>query len=176
MSRSSPAPRGFRGTPTMFRVGQNIFDGRHFTSLAGSVQRTELRCPLKGIRPSCEVPHPPTSFSPCGSLDRWQVLRELRVILCQRFFSLPSPKREITNFCPGLSHLSTALGDERSHTNHLVASFPQRSRLFWERVTRFEVRIRLSRCCKFELRSCSFLQPSPVGVTPTPSYRRASRL
>jgi hypothetical protein len=121
----------------MFRVGQNIFDGRHFTSLAGSVQRTELRCPLKGIRPSCEVPHPPTSFSPCGSLDRWQVLRELRVILCQRFFPPPSPKREITNFCPGLRHLSTTLGDERSHTNHLVASFPQRSAFFGGRILRF---------------------------------------
>jgi hypothetical protein len=121
----------------MFRVGQNIFDGRHFTSFAGSVQRTELRCSLERIRPSCEVPHPPTSFSPCGSLDRWQVLRELRVILCQRFFPLPSPKREITNFCPGLSHLSTALVGERSHTNHLVASFPQSSRFFWEQVGQF---------------------------------------
>jgi len=70
VSRSSPAPRGFRGTPTVSRVGQNTSDGRHFTSFAGSVQRTELRCSLKGIRPSCEVPHPPTSFSPCGSLDR----------------------------------------------------------------------------------------------------------
>jgi hypothetical protein len=36
----------------MFRVGQNIFDGRHFTSFAGSVQRTELRYPLKGFCPS----------------------------------------------------------------------------------------------------------------------------
>ena len=121
----------------MFRVGQNIFDGRHFTSFAGSVQRTELRCSLERIRPSCEVPHPPTSFSPCGSLDRWQVLRELRVILCQSFFPLPSPKREITNFCPGLSHLSTALVVERSHTNHLVASFPQRSPVFRRRNARF---------------------------------------
>jgi len=121
----------------VFRVGQNTFDGRHFTSLAGSVQRTELRCSLKGIRPSCEVPHPPTSFSPCGSLDRWQVLRELRVILCQRFFPLPSPKREITNFCPGLRHLSTALVAMRSHTNHLVASFPQRSPVFRRRNARF---------------------------------------
>ena len=45
----------------MFRVGQNIFDGRHFTSLARSVQRTELRYPLEGLRPSCEVPCPSTS-------------------------------------------------------------------------------------------------------------------
>jgi hypothetical protein len=36
----------------MFRVGQNIFDGRHFTPFAGSVQRTELRYPLKGFCPS----------------------------------------------------------------------------------------------------------------------------
>jgi hypothetical protein len=109
----------------MLRVGQNIFDGRHFTSFARSVQRTELRCPLKGFRPSCEVPHPPTSFSPCGSKNRWQVLRELRVILCQTFLPLPSPQREIKNLYPGLGYLSTKSDDGRSHTNHLVASFPQ---------------------------------------------------
>jgi hypothetical protein len=45
----------------MFRVGQNIFDGRHFTSFACTVQRTELRYPLEGFRASCEVPCPPTS-------------------------------------------------------------------------------------------------------------------
>jgi len=30
----------------MFRVGQNIFDGRHFTSFASIEQWTELHCPL----------------------------------------------------------------------------------------------------------------------------------
>jgi hypothetical protein len=45
----------------MFRVGQNIFDGRHFTSCARSVQRTELRYPLEGLRSPCEVPCPPTT-------------------------------------------------------------------------------------------------------------------
>jgi len=124
VSRNSPAPRGFRGTSSAFRVGQNTFDGRHFTSFARSVQRTELRYPLKGIRPSCEVPFPPTSFSPCGSSDRWQVLRELRVILCQR------AKGEIKNFCPGLCQLSTKEVPKTSHTNYLGASFPQREPIF----------------------------------------------
>jgi hypothetical protein len=45
----------------MFRVGQNIFDGRHFTSFACVDQRTELRYPLEDLRSSCEVPHPSTS-------------------------------------------------------------------------------------------------------------------
>ena len=48
----------------MFRVGQNIFDGRHFTSFASSKQWTELHCPSEGFRSSCEAPCPPTLFLP----------------------------------------------------------------------------------------------------------------
>ena len=109
----------------MFRVGQNIFDGRHFTSLACFEQWTELHCPLEGIRSSCEAPFPPTSLSPCGSKNRRQVLRELRETLCQRFLPSPRSRGEIKDLCPELRHLSTSFESRGSDTNHLVASFPQ---------------------------------------------------
>jgi len=128
VSRNSPAPRGFRGTPTMFRVGQNIFDGRHFTSLACFEQWTELHCPLEGIRSSCEAPFPPTSLSPCGSKNRRQVLRELRETLCQRFLPSPRSRGEIKYLCPESRHLSTSFESRGSDTNYLVASFPQEGR------------------------------------------------
>jgi hypothetical protein len=175
VSRSSPAPRGFRGTSTTFRVGQNIFDGRHFTSFARSVQRTELRCPLEGIHPSEEVPHPPASFSPCGSLDRWQVLRELREIPCQIFSPLPSPKREIKNLCPDLGDLSTTSGDERLHTNYLVASFPQRSPIVRSKIAALRDPPWTFDTFRGELPNCSFFEPAPVRVTPPPTHRRATR-
>ncbi len=176
MSRNSPAPRGFRGTSSALRVGQNTFDGRHFTSFARSVQRTELRYPSKGIRSSCEVPFPPTSFSPCGSSDRWQVLRELRVIHCQRFFPRPRAKGEIKNFYPGLCQLSTKEVAKASHTNYLCASFPQREPIFGAQIGRFESPNRTSHARDLELRGRNSFQPTPVGVTPPPSYRSATRM
>jgi hypothetical protein len=169
VSRNSPAPRGFRGTSSALRVGQNTFDGRHFTSFARSVQRTELRYPSKGIRSSCEVPFPPTSFSPCGSSDRWQVLRELRVILCQRFSPPPRPKREIKHLCPALGHLSTIFVSVASHTNHLVASFPQNRVVLPRVLVTFRRLFSDVEDSRNELRLCSSLEPAAVRVAPSPS-------
>src|ERR1019366_6833604 len=84
---------------------------------------------LEGFRSSCEAPRPPTSFSPCGSKNCWQVLRELRETLCQRFPPVQGPQGEITTFCPVLGHLSTIFLSKPPHTNYLVARFPQLSRL-----------------------------------------------
>jgi hypothetical protein len=168
VSRNSPAPRGFRGTPTMFRVGQNIFDGRHFTSFASFEQWTELHYPPEGIRSSCEAPHPPTSFSPCGSKNRWQVLRELRELLCQRFSPSPRPKGEITNLCPELNHLCTNIDLMYRDTNHLVASFTQEKQCV---ATIFLMRFRCSRVetkPRRKLRECSLFEPSSVRVAPAP--------
>jgi hypothetical protein len=168
VSRNSPAPRGFRGTPTMFRVGQNIFDGRHFTSFASFEQWTELHCPPEGFRSSCEAPHPPTSLSPCGSKNRWQVLRELRELLCQRFLPLPRPKGEITNLCPELIHLCTNFDLMYRDTNHLVASFAQElpsSRPFFRSVCAAP---RVETMPRRKLRECSLFEPSSVRVAPAP--------
>ena len=128
MSRSSPAPRGFRGTPTLFRVGQNIFDGRHSTPFACSEQRTELRCPFRRIPFLLRGPSSPYFLLPLRLEELWQVLRELRETLCQRFSRLLGPEGEITNFCPVWCHLSTIFSSEQPHTNYLVARFPQLSR------------------------------------------------
>ena len=172
MSRSSPAPRGFRGTPTLFRVGQNNLDGRHFTSLASSVQRTELRYPLEGFRSSCEAPRPPTSLSPRGSKNRWQVLRELRETLCQRNLRPPRSEGEIKHLCPELRYLSTTFIKPGSHTNHLVASFPQRGRSARPPTPSPQ---RASPSRELELRGCNSLEPATVGVTPAPAPRRGAR-
>jgi hypothetical protein len=159
----------------MFRVGQNIFDGRHFTSFASFKQWTELHCSPEGIRSSCEAPHPPTSLSPCGSKNRWQVLRELRELLCQRFLPSPRAKREITNLCPELIHLCTNFDHMYRDTNHLVASFPQESpssRPFFSRVCAAP---RVEMISGRELRDCSLLEPSSVRVAPSPMCRRGTR-
>ncbi len=141
MSRNSPAPRGFRGTPIVFRVGQNTSDGRHFTSFARSEQRTELRYPLEGIRSPCEVPLPPTALSPFGLMARWQVLRELRVTLCQSWWPSPRVERQITHFYPVSIHLSTVSLTLGGHFNYLVARFPQFSHRLFFRRRRFQSRV-----------------------------------
>ena len=176
MSRNSPAPRGFRGTPTCSVSDRTSLDGRHFTSFACSDQRTELRCPLEGFLFLLRGPSPPTSFSPCGLKYRWQVLRELRVILCQRFFSYQGQKGKSNTYAQHWRHLSTNFVVR-------VITYQPLSRIFSTVMRRrhvlagepFSASLVRRGPPRGELRSCNLLEPASVRVAPAPQRAATNR-
>ena len=86
--------------------------------------RTELRCPFGGSVPLAR-PLSPSSTSPCGSVSVRQVLRELRVILCQTLQADVGSNADIRNFCPKVVTFSTGLFTQSTSLNYLDACFPQ---------------------------------------------------
>ena len=124
MGRGPPAPRGFRGTLTAgpCRTDHQLTAGtsRHFPY----EQRTELRCPPGGSVPLAR-PLSPSSLSPFGSQDRRQVLRELRVVLCQRLTAAPRDFSKITGFCPVSPGLSTKKFVASRALHRFLPSFTQ---------------------------------------------------
>ena len=94
------SPSGFpKARPALTRVGQASVKRQVLHVIRLYEPRTELRCPLKASVPLARSLHSP-STSPCGSIDRQQVLRELRGLLCQSSHPRVTEISEIRHFCP----------------------------------------------------------------------------
>ena len=160
MGRSPPAPRGFRGTPPAPRVGQDTASGMHSTPFASRGSRTELRYRSRGSVPlagSLAPRLPLTSRLEVGG----QVLRGLRVSLCQSAGAPPRGKCEIIGLCPTLVPLSTESVATTRETNHLGARFPHRAH---STAASRQPRAGLSA----GLRACSGAPPTDRGGDTTP--------
>jgi hypothetical protein len=87
-------------------------------------QRTELRCPVRRSVPLSRS-LPPPSIHPLGPTDRRQVLRELRVTLCQSGESLSNGNRQIRHFCPALTLFCLVFPKTGATINQIGPFFPQ---------------------------------------------------
>ena len=130
MSRSSPAPRGSRRHIIRWPVSDRPpYDGWHFTSFVvtdrgpNSAARWRSSVPL--ARPLS--PPDPNHLSVLRLIR--QVLRELRVILCQNFWLDVGSNGDIRNFYPIVVTFSTDLFSLSTYFHDLVACFPQTSGL-----------------------------------------------
>ena len=100
-------------------------DGWHFTSFVvtdrgpNSAARWRSSVPL--ARPLS--PPDPNPLSVLRFIR--QVLRELRVILCQTSRADVASNADIRNFCPKVVTLSTGLFTQSTTSHHLDACFPQ---------------------------------------------------
>jgi hypothetical protein len=100
-------------------------DGWHFTSFVvtdrgpNSAARWRSSVPL--ARPLS--PPDPNPLSVLRFIR--QVLRELRVILCQTLRAGVASNADIRNFCPKVVTLSTGLFTQGTTSHHLDACFPQ---------------------------------------------------
>ena len=126
MSRNSPAPRGSRRHIIRWPVSDRPpHDGWHFTSFVvtdrgpNSAARWRSSVPL--ARPLS--PPDPNPLSVLRLIR--QVLRELRLILCQNFWLGVGSNGDIRNFCPKVVTFSTDLFTLSTCIHDLVACFPQ---------------------------------------------------
>ena len=127
MSRNSPAPRGSRRHITRLPVSDGQpFDGWHFTSFVVPNYGPNSAVRWWKFVPLARSLSPPDPDAPFGSLSRQQVLRELRVILCQTRGTGAWKMMKSGAFAQLLTSLSTGLFARCLITNHLVACYPQR--------------------------------------------------
>jgi len=89
--------------------------------IASSVQRTELRCPSEGIRSSCEAPHPPASFSPCGSPDRRKGFIPAHMIITIREQTAQAFPQTQPN-PPDVVHEQSSIPTQLTHAGHKSSS------------------------------------------------------
>jgi hypothetical protein len=119
------SPSGFpKARLSLSRVGRATARRQALHVIRLYEQRTELRCPMKGSVPLAgSLPSPSTS--PFGSVNRRQVLRELRGLLCQSSRLQVGRISKSDAFTQIFCHLSTRFFASRSVINEKRASFPQ---------------------------------------------------
>lgn len=126
MSRSSPAPRGSRRHIIRWPVSDRPpHDGWHFTSFVVTDRGPNSAARWRSSVPLARPLSPP-DLNPLSVLRLIrQVLRELRVILCQTFGANVGSNRDIRNFCPIVVIFSTGLFTLGTTSNYLDACFAQ---------------------------------------------------
>ncbi len=126
MSRSSPAPRGSRRHIIRWPVSDRPpLDGWHSTSFVVTDRGPNSAARWRSSVPLARPLSPPDPNPLSGLRLIRQVLRELRVILCQTLRAHVGSNVDIRNFCPKVVTFSTGLFTQNTTSHHLVASFPQ---------------------------------------------------
>jgi hypothetical protein len=126
VSRSSPAPRGSRRHIIRWPVSDRPpHDGWHSTSFVVTDRGPNSAARWRSSVPLARPLSPPDPNPLSGLRLIRQVLRELRVILCQTPRAHVGWNPDIRNFCPKVVTFSTGLFTQNTTSHHLVASFPQ---------------------------------------------------
>ncbi len=100
-------------------------DGWHFTSFVVTDRGPNSAARWRSSVPLARPLSPPDS-NPLAVLRLIrQVLRELRVILCQTLQADVGSNADIRNFCPKVVTFSTGLFTQSTSLNYLDACFPQ---------------------------------------------------
>jgi hypothetical protein len=160
-------------------------DGWHFTSFVVTDRGPNSAARWRSSVPLARPLSPPDS-NPLSVLRLIrQVLRELRVILCQTLQADIGSNGDIRNFCPKVVTLSTGLFTQSTTSNYLDSCFPQPEGLagpssdseltHWS--PRIGVRPRVSQLLRKQTRTkwCLNLRRMPDARTKAVTNRSISR-